>query len=222
MPDSVLVGIGKQIVHRLAVGLGDITGDDFGTILAAALQAVHRPKPLGIGDVEWNGCAWSAKTVKASRPFNTRKIRLISGRNSPDFSLSIENPHEDIHATGEAVLSIWNARVDQALAEYQDLRIAILIRNVETREFVVFEEEAQRFVPTDYEWSYTKQGNLQAISRATGAHTFSWQFSGSQFTILKNVPSSARRFKIGPDVPLIEPDVVWANIGFEDDWIELL
>ena len=34
IPDAVLVRIGKQVVHRLAVGLGDITGDDFGTIFA--------------------------------------------------------------------------------------------------------------------------------------------------------------------------------------------
>jgi len=33
-PENVITEIGKQIVHRLAIGQSDITGDDFGTIFA--------------------------------------------------------------------------------------------------------------------------------------------------------------------------------------------
>jgi len=33
LPRKVITGIGKQLVHRLAVGHSDITGDDFGTII---------------------------------------------------------------------------------------------------------------------------------------------------------------------------------------------
>ncbi len=56
LPDRVLYDIAKQLVHRIAVGHGDITGDDFGTIFANAIGAEHRRKPLGIADVVWN--AW--------------------------------------------------------------------------------------------------------------------------------------------------------------------
>jgi hypothetical protein len=45
-----------RIVHRLAVGHADITGDDFGGIFASAINGVHRGKPLGIADVEWHEC----------------------------------------------------------------------------------------------------------------------------------------------------------------------
>ena len=58
------------------------------------------------------------------------------------------------------MLSIWNARVDGAMGEHTDLRVAVLVRNIKSREFVLFEEqEARRFTPDDYEWEHNKQNN---------------------------------------------------------------
>lgn len=37
-PDDVVIGIGKQIVHRLAIGQANIDGEDFGGIFATALH----------------------------------------------------------------------------------------------------------------------------------------------------------------------------------------
>ena len=222
IPDYVLIEIGKQVVHRLAIGLGDITGDDFGTIFAQAIGGVHRARPLGIADVQWDGCAWSVKTVKSSQPFDQRTIRLISGRNSPDYSLGITDPHVDPSATGRAVLSIWNTRVEEAMGEHDDLRIAVLVRNIETREFVLFEEEASRFIPDDYQWQFNNRGNLEGYDRAAGAHRFTWQPHGSQFTILRETPASARQFSIGPNVPLVEPSAILAHIDYRDDWVRIV
>jgi len=94
--DYVVSGIGKLIVHRIAIGHADIGGDDFAGIFAKAISGEHRNKPLGVTDVIWNGCSWSVKTVKKPKPFNQQKIRLITGRNSPDYSYGINNPREDI------------------------------------------------------------------------------------------------------------------------------
>ena len=69
IPRKVAVRIGRSIVHRIAVGHADITGDDFGGISADAISGRHRASPLGIADVEWDGCAWSVKTVKHGSPF---------------------------------------------------------------------------------------------------------------------------------------------------------
>ena len=221
IPDEALVQIGKQIVHRLAVGLGDITGDDFGTIFAKAIGGVHRAQPIGIADVEWNGCAWSVKTVKASKPFKQRSIRLISGRNSPGYSLDISDPHADHSKTGEAVLSIWNARVDEAMSEFEDLRIAVLLRNIAAREFVAFEEEARRFTPNDYEWVVNKHKNLEGRDKVSRKHLFTWQPHGSQFTVIRDIPGSARRFSIVPNVPLIDPATILDYVQFQEDWIQI-
>ena len=49
-PDSVAIEIGWHVVHRLAVGHADITGDDFGGIFASAIGGQHKGKPLGIAD----------------------------------------------------------------------------------------------------------------------------------------------------------------------------
>lgn len=220
-PDTLLYEIGKQIVHRLAIGHSDVTGDDFGTIFATAIHGIHRGRPLGVADVEYNGCAWSIKTVKATRPFELRVARLISGRNSPDYSLGIANPRENPENTGGAVLSIWNARVNEAMNQYDDLRIVVMARNMETREFLLFEEEAHRFTSTVYNWSYNQRGNLEGHNRANGEHEFTWQPHGSQFTILRHVPASARRFRINPNVPLVQPESILAAIRFNPDWITI-
>lgn len=221
LPDAVLFSIGRQIVHRLGIGQSDLTGDDFGTIFANAISGTHRTRPLGVADVSWDACAWSIKTVKDARPFNKKNVRLISGRNSPDYSLGISNPRENLAATGRAVLSVWNARINEALDEYNELRIVVLIRNMETREFLIFEEEARQFIPTDYEWSLNPKRNLVGYDRSEGQQRFTWQPHGSQFTVHRPVPGSARRFSIVPNVPVVSVDDVLAAIRFRPDWIRL-
>lgn len=202
-----------------------MTGDDFQTIFAKAVGGEHRAKPLGLGDVEQNGCAWSVKTVKGK--WSRTRVRLISGRNSPDYSLGIANPREDIAATGRAVLSIWNERVNEALGIFDELRIAVLIRDMAARQFLIFEEEAQRFIPEDYSWRLTSptkqnpQGNLAGYDRASGVHCFTWQPHGSQFTVVRAVPGSRRRFEIGPNVPLVDPNVVLTYVKYRPGWITI-
>lgn len=222
IPDEVLMNIARQIVHRKGIGVGDLTGDDFGTIFAEAIGGTHRSRPLGVADVAWDGCAWSVKTVKINRPFTARRLKLISGRNSPDYSWGISNPRADIAATGRAVLSIWNARINEALDEYNELRVVVFARNMETREFTIFEEEARQFIPTDYEWRLNANRNMEGFDRTDGTRQFTWQFSGSQFSVYRQVPGSARRFSIVPNVPMVSVSDVLAAVRFNPDtWVHI-
>jgi hypothetical protein len=217
--------LGRQLVHRMAIGQSDITGDDFGTIYASAIGGTHRKSPLGIEDVLLKRNAWSVKTVKANAPFAQKTVRLISGRCSPNFSKRIENPHTDIQATGKAILAVWNARIDESLAKdssHDDLRITVLIRNFEAKEFVIFEEDATRFAADDYRWEKNKNGNFEGYEKSTDDHRFTWQPHGSQFTIIRHVPGSAVKFIINHDVPLIEPEEVLRLVGFEENWVEII
>lgn len=75
------------------------------------------------------------KTVKTAHPLTAKKVRLISGRCSPDYSYGIEDPHADIQKTGEAVLAIWNSRVDITLAHYNAARVGVLVRDESLKEF---------------------------------------------------------------------------------------
>lgn len=219
IPDNVVLSVGRQIVHRLAVGNPDITGDDFGGIFANAIDGIHRQKPLGIADIEWETCAWSCKTVSDPNPFSKKKVRAISGRNSPNYSLGITNYFDDIPGTGRAVLEIWNARVDEALNAHDDLRVLVFIRNLNTLNFTIFEQEASRYIPLEYVWSVNDQGNFVARD-AAGLHRFTWQPNGGQFTVIHHVPLSAVRFKINKHPSILEFEEVLRVVGFEDDWIE--
>ena len=214
------MAIGRQIVHRLAVGVADISGDDFGVIFARAIGGEHKGKPFGIADVTWENCAWSVKTVKSAKPFTQKRVRLISGRNSPIYSADLSDPFADIQATGATVLNVWNDRVDQSLNEHDDLRIFVMIRNMSTQEFTLMEYEAGRYVAQDYEWSLNKSNNFIGHDKRTGEHAFTWQPHGSQFTILRHVSASAYRFRIAHKPGLIEATQVLNSIKFEDDWIQ--
>lgn len=220
LPPSLAVQIGKHIVHRLAVGHADITGDDFGGIFAQAIGGDHRQRPLGIADVTWDDCAWSVKTVQSKQPFTDKCLRVISGRNSPVYSSGITDPFTDIQATGKAVLDVWNARLDEALDQHDDLRIFIMVRNMSTLEFTLIEVEAVRYVAADYLWKKNKAGNLEGFDSEGGVHRFTWQPHGSQFTVLHHVPGSAYRFRINRTPGTISEKHVLRFIRFDESWIE--
>ena len=222
LPHSVITEIGKYLVHRLAIGHTDITGDDFGSIFAQAIDGEHKSSPLGIADVILEGNAWSVKTIKSKNPFKVSKARFISGRNSPDYSLGIENVHKNVEATGKAVLRIWNSRINEALGEYDDLRIVHFIRNLETKEFVIFEESAEKFIVENYEWNKNKHGNFQGHHKQTGVHKFTWQSHGAQFTIIKIIPSCAIKFIINGNPSVMEVEHILRLARFKPTWIEII
>lgn len=221
IPDNVILNIGMQLVHSLAVGHNNISGDDFGTIFANATGGDHKASPLGVVDVIANGTAWSVKTVQASDPHATKNVRLISGRNSPDYSSGISNPREDATRTGHAVLDIWNARVDQSLKQHNELRIVVLIRNMIKKRFCLFEQQIAKFPADDFEWEFNRNGNLTGFEKSTKLHHFTWQPHGSQFTIIRLVPGSARRFSINREIPPIDPNRILDMIEFDPSWISI-
>lgn len=220
LPPSLAVSIGRNIVHRLAVGQANISGDDFGGIFADAIGGEHRSKPLGIADVVWDDCAWSVKTIQEKKPFTKKIVRLISGRNSPIFAEGIDDFFADIQATGASVLNVWNARVNESLNQHSDLRVFVMIRNMSTLEFTLFEFEAVRYVPAHYEWRLNKKRNFEGFDIVTGDHVFTWQSHGSQFTVKHHVPPSAYRFRINRMPTILEKRRVLQIVNFRDDWIE--
>ncbi len=105
--------------------------------------------------------------------------------------------------------------------EYNDLRIMVLIRNISKREFVLFEEEAQRFIPQEYKWRLNDRNNLEGFEEGTEAHRFTWQPHGSQFTIIREVPTSARSFSIDPAIPQVSPEAILSQVKFSENWIKI-
>ena len=221
IPENVVTQIGAGIVYLRYIGRRDMMGDDWGDIFAKAIGGNHLASPVGIADVEKGNIAWSLKTVKQNNPFGAKSVRLISGRCSPDYSFGIEDPHDDIQKTGEAVLAIWNSRVDIALSHYPHLRVNVLIRDYDLTNFVLFEEYLEHFNIADYEWVENSNSNLEGIERRTGLRKFVWQPHGAQFTILAPVPSSAVKFKVHHPHRVIQDEIL-EKIGFESSWIEII
>lgn len=222
IPDDVVKKIGKHLVYHLCTGRTDLTGNDWGDVFADAVGGKHLQSPLGIADVEYGKMAWSMKTIKLEKPYRKNaRIRLISGRCSPDYSYGITNPHEDVEKTGRAVLNIWNERVNIAHDYYNPVRNGILIRGKDLLSYTLFEEETHRFVVNAYQWKENRNGNLIGIDRETGETCFSWQPHGSQLTIHTRVPSNAIKFKI-KQPPTLDMEKTLKQIDYDDSWVEII
>ena len=221
IPPDCIRAIGKHITYQRAVGKADLTGSDWGDAFAAGIGGVHLDSPLGLADVIYGNQCWSAKTIKHDKPHSQRKVRVISGRCSPDYSYGITDPHEDVKRTGTAVLSIYNERINIATDRYSTIRAVILVRNFESFEFTVFEHDIYRYATNEYRWEQNPNGNLEGFNIATGAHSFTWQPHGSQFTVLYDIPASACRFSIRlPQV--LDFEKTMQQIGFDESWVTIL
>lgn len=221
IPDKVIKEIGKWMAYNFAVGKADIDGEDWGDIFAKSIDGEHLGSPIGLADVVIDGMAWSVKSVKNDNPHKATKIRIISGRCSPDYSYNITDPHAEPEKTGQAVLNIWNERVNIAKETFEPLRASLLIRNPNSLHFTLFEHELHRFNTMEYAWSFNKNGNLEGRDRRTKQHVFTWQPHGAQFTIIYDVPASAKKFTVKrPQVLDFEETI--AAIGFDDSWVTIL
>ena len=197
-----------------------MTGDMFSHIFAESIAGQSYSRPLGIADVEWNGCCWSVKTVKNQDPHNVSTIRLISGRNSPIYSAGINDPTLDIQRTGQSVLDVYNARIAMARRDHDDLRLVVLVRAMGSQAFTLFERAIVPLAPNNYQWKRNNRKNLEGYEG--DRHVFTWQPHGAQFTIIESVPSGAAKFRITKQVPILEMDHVLRIAKFEPDWVEIL
>ncbi len=204
----------------MATGDKDITGGTFSAMFAEAVHpaAVDHDSPVGVADVSWENCAWSVKTVKAKEStFGTRRVRLISGRNNPGYSMGIEEPLKDPQATGEAVISILNTRIGHALEDFDDLRLLVFVRDMDALRFCLFERRMDHLPADEFEWKVNRQKNLEGYDR-NGTHRFTWQRHGSQLTVIHDVPESARVFSVRRPPALTKQELL-DRIGFKEDWV---
>lgn len=216
---QLITDIGGYLVYLIYTGRTDITGKDWGDAFANAIHGTHLDSPIGIADVVFEKQCWSLKTVKAAKPFETETVRLISGRCSPDYSYGITDPHKDVQRTGEAVLGIWNERINIALDHFSQVRTTILVRSADMLSYRLFEEETHRFRTTDFRWMVNRNGNLEGRD-ANGALRFTWQPHGSQFTIHTPIPESAIKFQVKKP-PFISKEDALRDIGFDESWVTI-
>jgi len=212
--------LGKELIYLLASkGKPDLEGSDWESIYARCIGADWKPSNVGLDDVIIGNTAWGAKTVKASKPSTKKKIRLISGRNSPNYSFGERSDHKtDAHLIGRLVLEIWNERVSAIREKFKHLRTVVLIKSLDLTEVVVFEFDTIRYDSELYEWAWNKNNNLVGTHKRTEEHRFTWQPHGSQFTIIEDVPKKALVINIKKPKTLDKTRILKA-LGFDNSWI---
>ena len=222
-PKGFALALGREIVYLHATrDIPKIEGEDWEEIFARCIGAEWRPSNIGLDDVQLKQMAWSAKTVKNNNPFTVRNIRLISGRNSPDYSFDIENVHaENPGRLGEMILGIWNGRITEVRKKFATTRTVVLIKGEGLETVSVFEEEALRFIPEDYYWEWNSRDNLEGYERTTDKKKFTWQPHGAQFTISTTAPENRLKLRIKRPPKLNKDDFLDA-IKFDSSWIEIV
>lgn len=222
-PAGFALELGKEIVYLLATrNPPALEGSDWERIFAMCIGAKWTPSNVGLDDVQFRQMAWSAKTVKNKSPFTARHVRLISGRNSPDYSFQIENVHtEDANTLGEMILGIWNARVVEVRKRFATTRTVVLVKGDDLSELSVFEEETVRFLPEEYEWEWNQRNNLDGYLKGTDVKRFTWQPHGAQFTVISKIPDNRLRLRIRRP-PLLNREEVLRQLDFDDSWVEVV
>lgn len=222
-PDNFALNLGKELIYILATRDNpDVSGDDWEQIFARCIGVEWKKSNVGLEDVVCGQTAWSAKTIKNAHPFTHEHVRLITGRNSVDYSFDVANVHdEDPNKIGTMVLEIWNARHEKETELFSDLRTAVLIRDGKMQNFSVAEIASRPFDPKQYKWDWNEGKNLEGYEIATDRHWFTWQTHGAQFTVLPRMPDKRLKIRL-KQPPAIGHDFVLDTIHFDPSWIEIV
>ncbi len=222
-PSGFALNLGKEIVYALATRKTDrLEGSDWEEIFAGLVGADWKPSNVGLDDVVFQQTAWGAKTVKNKKPFTVKKVRLISGRNSPVFSYGDEKvsgrPPDEL---GGKILEIFNERVAAIKKNYKHLRTVVLIKGAGLLELSVFEFDTVMYDLDMYSWSWNKRGNLEGKKTKSDIHKFTWQPHGSQLTIIEDVPDNRLSIRIRQPTPLDKSQIL-EELQFDDSWVEVI
>lgn len=221
-PKGFIFKTGRELVYLLATShVPSVEGKVWEQIFAGAVGAEWKPSNVGLDDIVSGVCAWGAKSLYETHPHKAKTVRLISGRNSPAFSFGETDLSAQADYIGAQVLEIWNARVEALRDKFSHLRTVVLMKSNDLTEFAVFETETVRYPPDRYKWERNKKGNLEGFDAETGLHRFTWQPSGSQFTIIESVPESRICFRIRKPEKF-GPDTILKAIGYDKSWIEIV
>ena len=213
-------------VHLATRGNADLEGKDWEKIFSECIGAKWSPSNIGLDDIthHQSSTAWGAKTVKgiirttSESKLKPQRVRLISGRNSPNYSYeeAIDPKTSNPNLVGEMVLEIWNKRVREVRARFENLRTVVLVKGDNLEKIAVFEIDTELYIASDFAWEWNKNGNLVGFDK-TQEHKFTWQPHGSQFTIVEEIPENALRLSIRrpQDIP---KEAVLQQIGFNESF----
>ena len=219
-PNQFIEILAKNLVYYMATkSCMSIEGNEWEQIFAECVGAKWQPSNVGLDDVALSNCCWGAKTVfgrdnLAMQP----SVRLICGRNSPTYSYGVDKiTSEDPNKIGELVLNIWNERVSAVREVYKFVRTVVLVKKKDYSEYLIFEVNTLRYDPELYRFEWNSRGNLEGYEKSTDIHKFTWQPSGSQFTIIEQIPKERIHLKVKKP-ELLDRNTVLNALNFSKAW----
>lgn len=223
-PASFVDTLARNIVYMMATKQGmSLEGNEWEQIFAECVGAEWKPSNVGLDDVVLNNCCWGAKTVFGKLDIaHQDKVRLICGRNAVTYSFGVDNYSEiDPNELGKMVLQIWNERVSAVRQIYKFVRTVVLVKAKNYKEYLVFEVDTIRYDPELYEFKWNKRGNLEGYEKKSGMHRFTWQPSGSQFTIIEKIPRERLHISIkAPEI--LDKTAILKAVGFDKTWYDVV
>lgn len=216
--------LAREIVYMKATKAHmSLEGNEWEQIFANCVGAEWKPSNVGLDDVVLDNCCWGAKTVFGSSNIsNQQTVRLIAGRNSPAYSYGIDKiTSEDPNKIGKMVLEIWNERVSAVRQIFKFVRTVVLVKAKDFSEFLVFELDTVRYDQELFLFRWNRNNNLEGYDKVTNKHRFTWQPSGSQFTIIEEIPKDRWHIKIkAPDK--VDKRIILDAVGFDDSWYDII
>jgi hypothetical protein len=94
----------------------------------------------------------------------------------------------------------------------------VLVKSEDLQSLAVFEFETTLFPIDCFRWTWNQKENLEGHERESGEHRFTWQHSGSQFTVVEPVPDQRLLIRIAKSERLSNEQVLQA-IGFDHTWV---
>lgn len=219
-PASFIDTFAREVVYmRATKSAMSLEGNEWEQIFAECIGAQWKPSNVGLDDVVLDNCCWGAKTVYGVANIEKQKsVRLISGRNSPTYSYGIDKiTSESPDEIGRLVLDIWNERVSAVRQIYKFVRTVVLVKSKDFNDYLIFEFDTVRYDPELYMFQWNNKGNLEGYDKRSKIHRFTWQPSGSQFTIIEDIPQ--KRLHISVKAPeRVDKDMILKAVDFNKSW----
>ena len=223
-PSKFIDIFAKEIVYLMATKPAmSLEGNEWEQIFAQCINADWRPSNVGLDDIVLDNCCWGAKTVFGSTSLERQKtVRLISGRNSPIYSYGIDSPMaEEPHEIGSLVLNIWNERVSAVRQIFKFVRTVVLVKSKDYSEYLIFEFDTVRYDPELYYFKWNTRSNLEGFEKSSDKHKFTWQPSGSQFTIIEDIPKKRLHLSIRKPEH-VDKEIILNAVGFDSGWYNII
>lgn len=115
------------------------------------------------------------------------------------------------------VLDIWNERVSAVRQIFKFVRTVVLVKAKDFSEYLIFELDTVRYDHELYYFKWNKNNNLEGYDKATDMHKFTWQPSGSQFTIIEEIPAEKLHIKVKKPA-LIDKETLLKTVKFDSSW----